>query len=112
MKKIKKNEIQITAKSNSPHLTYQNVIQSNNKTQNQKKLYFNMKLNIILIISSSVNENMTSLSTNEKINDDFKRTSFENDNENAFAAISANIDQLNAHYFTNNDIESANSIDS
>ena len=71
-----------------------------------------MKLNIVLIISSSVNENMTSLSKNEKINDDFKQTSFENDNENVFAAIFVNIDQSNAHYFTDNDIESANSIDS
>ena len=61
-----------------------------------------MKLNIVLIISSSVNENMTSLSKNKKINDDFRRNSFENNNENVFAAISINIDQFNAHYFTDN----------
>ena len=110
--KNKKNEIQIIAKSNSSHLTHQNVTQSNNETQNQKKLHFNMKLNIVLIISLFVNENMTSLPTNEKVDDDFRRTSFENDNENVFVAIFANIDQSDAHYFTDNDIESANSIDS
>ena len=109
--KNKKNEIQIIAKFNSPHLTHQDVIQSNNKIHNQKKFHFSMKLNVIFVISSFVNENMTSFSKNEKIDDDFRWTSFKNDNENVFNAISVNIDQFDAHYFIDNDIKSANSID-
>ena len=71
-----------------------------------------MKLNVVLIISSFVNEDMTPFSKNEKVDGDFRRTSFENDNENVFDAISVNIDQFDAHYLTDSDIESANSIDS
>ena len=46
-----------------------------------------------------------------KINDDFRRILFKNNNKNVFAAISANIDQFDIYYFIDNDFESANLID-